>query len=77
MNHVTIIDATGAPPANDMAIIITGSRLAAIDKAESVRIPAGAEVIDGRGKFVIPGLADMHNHLFIGAPAPNRRMWTP
>ena len=41
-----------------------------MDKAERIRIPAGAEVVDGRGKFVIPGLADMHNHLFIGAAVP-------
>lgn len=70
LNHVTVIDATGASPATDMAIVITGNRIAAVDRADRVAIPAGAQVIEARGKFVIPGLADMHNHLLIGAPTP-------
>src|SRR5262245_40023113 len=61
LNHVTVISGTGAPPASDMAIVIIGNRIAAVDRAERIEIPAGAQVIEGRGKFVIPGLADMHN----------------
>lgn len=70
LNHVTIISPTGSPRSTDMAIVITGSRIAAVNQAERTEIPAGAQVFDGRGKFVIPGLADMHNHLGTGGPTP-------
>ena len=70
VNHLTIVNGTGAPPAQDMAIVITGNRIAAIDRADRIRIPAGAQTIDGRGKFAVPGLADMHNHLSVGGPTP-------
>jgi imidazolonepropionase-like amidohydrolase len=60
--HVTIIDATGAPPSADMDVVIVGDRIADIGKAGRLRVPAGARMIDGRGKFLIPGLWDMHAH---------------
>ncbi len=70
IQHVTIINA-GSPPMRDMTIVTTGGRIAAIGIADG--IPAGAQIIDGRGKFVIPGLMDMHNHLLSGSfpPRPN------
>lgn len=59
--HVTVIDATGAAARPDMTVVIAGERIAAV--GESVRIPEGARVIDAGGKFLIPGLWDMHTHL--------------
>lgn len=70
LNHITVITPGVSPPAGDMAIVIAGDRIATVDRADRVAIPAGAQVIDGRGKFVIPGLADMHNHLGTGGPTP-------
>jgi imidazolonepropionase-like amidohydrolase len=61
--HVTVIDATGAPPQPDMNVIITGDRIRMVGRTGKVRIPSNAEVIDGTGKFLIPGLWDMHVHL--------------
>ncbi|HET9192292.1 MAG TPA: amidohydrolase family protein [Vicinamibacterales bacterium] len=61
----TLIDPTAAPVA-DAVIVIGGSRITQVGTAASVKPPAGADVIDARGKFVIPGLADMHNHLGAG-----------
>ena len=58
----TLIYPTGASAA-DAVIVITGARITQVGAAASVKAPAGAEIIDARGKFVIPGLADMHNHL--------------
>src|SRR4051794_18669851 len=60
--HVTIIDGTGAKPRGDQTVIIVGDRIAAIGSAGKVRLPAGARAIDGTGKFLIPGLWDMHVH---------------
>ena len=60
--HVTVIDATGAPPQPGMTVIITGDRITALGKTGKVRLPEKAEVIDASGKFLIPGLWDMHVH---------------
>ena len=72
LHHITIINAD-SPPMRDMTILITGGRIAAIERADAITIPAGAQIIDGSGKFVIPGLMDMHNHLLSGSfpPRPN------
>jgi imidazolonepropionase-like amidohydrolase len=61
--HVTVIDATGAPAKPDMTVVISGGRIAALGKTGRVRIPADAQTIDATGKFLIPGLWDMHAHL--------------
>ena len=61
--HVTVIDATGAPPQPDMTVIIEGDRIGNLGKTGKLRIPRGAQIIDGNGKFLIPGLWDMHAHL--------------
>jgi len=44
-------------------VLVQGERIVAIGPASSLRAPAGARVIDGRGKYLMPGLADMHTHL--------------
>jgi imidazolonepropionase-like amidohydrolase len=64
---VTIIDGTTRPPIRDGVIVIDGSRITQVGARGAVTVPAGATVIDGQGKFVIPGLADMHNHLLSGS----------
>jgi len=67
ISDVTIIDATGAPAKPNMTVIITGDRITTIAKPGEVGIPKNAQVIDGTGKFLIPGLWDMHVHtLFKG-----------
>ncbi|MEU0553802.1 amidohydrolase family protein [Dactylosporangium sp. NPDC006015] len=58
----TVIDATGAPPRHDMTVLARGDRIAALGPARSVRIPGDAAVVDGRRRFVIPGLTDAHVH---------------
>jgi imidazolonepropionase-like amidohydrolase len=62
ISDVTIIDATGAPAKPGMTVIITGDRITTIAKTGEVAIPKNAEVINGAGKFLIPGLWDMHVH---------------
>ena len=42
---------------------MTGDHIAAVGRTGTVGIPAGTSVIDAAGKFVIPGLWDMHVHL--------------
>ncbi len=47
-----------------MSVFITGGRITAIEKTGKVHPPRGAQVIDATGKFLIPGLWDMHAHYF-------------
>ena len=61
--HVTVIDTKGAPSQPDMTVIITGDRVVNLGKTGKIRVPKGAQVIDATGKFLIPGLWDMHAHL--------------
>lgn len=70
LNHVTVIDVNGSPPRRDMAVVITGNRIAAVDLAGRVRVPPNAQTIDASGTFVVPGLADMHHHLDTGFSMP-------
>ncbi|MES1199382.1 MAG: amidohydrolase family protein, partial [Pseudomonadota bacterium] len=66
IQHVQIIDGTGAPAVQDQTVLIDHGRIAAIGR--HVRLPAHVAVIDGRGKTLIPGLVGMHEHLFGWAP---------
>jgi imidazolonepropionase-like amidohydrolase len=60
----TLIDGTGKAPVADSTVVIEGSRITAAGPRAEIKIPRGATRIDARGKFVLPGLWDMHAHLF-------------
>jgi imidazolonepropionase-like amidohydrolase len=62
LTHVTIIDATGAPAQPDMTVVIRGDRISEIGKSGTIQAPQGAHVVDAKGKFLIPGVWDMHVH---------------
>jgi imidazolonepropionase-like amidohydrolase len=59
---VTVIDATGVPARPGMTVVVTGDRITAVGKSGEVRVPEGARGVDGEGKYLIPGLWDMHVH---------------
>lgn len=61
--HVTVIDATGAPPMPDVTVVVAGGRIVALNTSTTLVPPREALVIDATGKFLIPGLWDMHLHL--------------
>ncbi len=58
-----LIDGTGQPPIENSVIVIQAGRFQAVGKSGEVSIPAGAEVIDVKGKSVLPGFIDGHGHL--------------
>ena len=60
ITHVTVMDGTGAVPLSDRTVLITGDRIARISSDSP---PNDARVIEGKGRFLIPGLCDMHVHL--------------
>ncbi len=62
IKRVAVIDATGKPAQSDMTVVIERGRIAAFGPSKKAKIPEGSEVVDGTGKFLIPGLWDMHVH---------------
>jgi imidazolonepropionase-like amidohydrolase len=65
ITHVTVIDVEGGAPKPDMTVTVRRGRIAEI-KRSSRKAPAETHVVDGRGKFLIPGLWDMHVHTNFG-----------
>jgi hypothetical protein len=68
--HVTVIDTNRASIHQDITVVIVGNHIADVGKAAQVMLPNSAQVIDSRGKFLIPGLWDMHVHIFGGGRFP-------
>jgi imidazolonepropionase-like amidohydrolase len=64
LEHVRVIDGTGAAARPDQTILISGGRVTAIGAAGTVAIPEGAMRMDFNGYSAIPGLVGMHDHLF-------------
>lgn len=64
LEHVRVIDGTGAAPLEDQTIVIERGRIQAVGPAAQVRVPEGAKRMDLPGRTVIPGLVGMHEHLF-------------
>jgi hypothetical protein len=64
LNHVRVIDGTGAAAKEDQAIVIANGRIQSIGPAVSAQIPQGAQLLDRTGYTVIPGLVGMHDHLY-------------
>jgi len=70
IEHVTVIDVRTGRRLADHDLVISGSRIVGLGPSDSLPAPARAHVVDGRSKFVIPGLWDMHVHLFNNASDP-------
>jgi imidazolonepropionase-like amidohydrolase len=62
IRNVTVIPMTGAGATARQTVIVRGGRIAELGPSARVRIPAGATVVDGTGKYLIPGLFEMHAH---------------
>src|SRR5580698_9013440 len=66
ITHVSVIDATGTPPQPEMTVVVRDGRIVELGKSGEVHPPADARTVDGSGKFLIPGLWDMHVHTVFG-----------
>ena len=64
LTHVKLIDGLGTPALEDQTILIEDDRITAVGPSGTVRVPAGAEVLDLTGHTVIPGLIGLHNHSY-------------
>jgi len=61
--HARMIDGLGGPLIEDAAVILQGNKIAYAGPASGAKVPQGAQIIEAKGKTVMPGLADMHVHL--------------
>jgi imidazolonepropionase-like amidohydrolase len=69
-----LIDGTGAAPIDDSVVVVERDRIRAAGPRARVQVPAGAAVVDATGKFLLPGLVDVHCH--INQPAEDmKRYW--
>jgi imidazolonepropionase-like amidohydrolase len=66
VRHITIVDVANGQTRSNQRVLVRSGRIVAIE-AESAAAPPAAKVVDGAGKFLIPGLWDMHVHI---EPAP-------
>lgn len=62
IRNVTLIDGTGAAAQPNATVIVNSDRFSAVGSAGTA-IPANATIIDGSGKYLIPGLMDVHVHV--------------
>jgi len=59
----TLIDGNGGPPLPDAVVLINGPRIAEVGRKGTVRVPAGATIIDATGRYIVPGFIDTNVHL--------------
>src|SRR5215510_8977251 len=67
ITRVTLIDGSGSAPVNDATIVMEQGRIRDIGPSTQVTAPPGATVVDGTGRFVVPGIINGHGHV---GPAP-------
>ena len=70
ITSVTVLTMTSDRPLKNATVVVRGGRIAAVGPAGSTPVPSDARRIDGRGMFLMPGLIDMHAHLFADEYAP-------
>ena len=68
--HATIIDPDSPTVRADQAVVVRGSRIERVGPSATVRPPDGARVIDATGKYLIPGMWDMHVHVDVTGGRP-------
>jgi imidazolonepropionase-like amidohydrolase len=62
--HITVIDVAGGVSRPDMTVVIRDGRISEVGEADKAAAPQGATVVNAAGKFLLPGLWDMHVHWY-------------
>ncbi|MDQ6888048.1 MAG: multicopper oxidase domain-containing protein [Gemmatimonadota bacterium] len=62
ITHVTVIDVATGARLRDRTVVVRGNRITSVEPSARARVPREARAVDGRGKYLIPGLWDMHVH---------------
>lgn len=69
LTHVTVVDVVEGTLLRDQVVVLSGDRILRVAPANATSLPRGVPVISAAGKFLIPGLWDMHAH-YLGEPTP-------
>ena len=65
LEHVRVIDGTGAEPLDDQAIVLRGGKIESIQAFALLKPPAAdVVVLDLTGRTVMPGIVGMHDHMY-------------
>lgn len=64
IEHVTVVDVESGNLLPARTVIVRDAHIVAVDQSSRLAPPAGATLVDGRGRYLIPGLWDMHGHLW-------------
>jgi hypothetical protein len=62
ITHVTLIDTEAGKEISDQTVVISGDKVLDVANSKNVNVPPSARVVDGKSKYLIPGLWDMHVH---------------
>lgn len=62
IEDVTVVDVVAGALRPHTTVLVAGTRIVGVAPAREAVVPAGAQVVDGRGRYLIPGLWDMHSH---------------
>ena len=71
ITDVSVVPMTRDTVLRDATVLVRDGRIAEVGASRNVRVPSGVRRIDGRGKFIVPGLADMHAHLYSDGDVPD------
>jgi imidazolonepropionase-like amidohydrolase len=63
LTHAIVIDGMGSGPHKDTTIVIENGRIRDMGPSSKVAVPAGAAVVDLKGKFITPGIINAHGHV--------------
>src|SRR5882672_6447817 len=72
LRGATLIDGTGRPPRQNATLVIDGDRISAVGDAARLKFPAGARVVEVRGRTIMPGIINAHGHVGLVAGGQNR-----
>jgi imidazolonepropionase-like amidohydrolase len=59
----SLIDGNGGAPVRDSVVVVSGNKISAVGTRATAQVPPGAQIVDGNGKFVVPGFTDTNVHL--------------
>ncbi len=74
LTHVTVVNPTSAAPERGMTVVVRGDYILTVGTDDRTKVPSGVLTIDGRGRFLMPGLWDSHVHLSYPGPCSLQRL---
>ncbi|HEX2207675.1 MAG TPA: amidohydrolase family protein [Longimicrobium sp.] len=63
ITNVTVVDVTGGPSRPGQTVLVEGGRIVGVRATDATRLPRGARAVDGTGRYLVPGMWDMHSHI--------------